>query len=111
MKTPGPMPTDEVATITAQPTISIHQAKGENMKTTPDRLLTFDDVISLLGLHNLRHPRRVINRLIRSGRLPAIRITRDITRFRPADVGELQHSLRDHRGAPAKPHLNPRPGP
>lgn len=65
------------------------------MKHTPipEKMLTSEEVIEIMGLNTLRHPRRVLARLTKAGKLPAIRITRNITRYRESDVAELQRAL------------------
>ena len=51
-----------------------------------ERLLTEDELVDALGLHDRPNPRGAVRWLLRTKQLACIRIGRGIVRFRPADV-------------------------
>jgi len=51
-----------------------------------ERLLTETELIDMLGLHDRPNPAGAVRWLIRTKRLPFVRIARGILRFRPDDV-------------------------
>ena len=51
-----------------------------------ERLLTEDELIDALGLHDRPNPRGAVRWLLRTKQLACVRIGRGIIRFRPGDV-------------------------
>lgn len=60
------------------------------IKLTPtagyERLLTESELIDALGLHDRPNPAGAVRWLIRTRRLPVVKIARGILRFRPVDI-------------------------
>ena len=51
-----------------------------------ERLLTEDEAIDALGLHDRPNPKGALRWLVRVGNLGCVRVARGILRFRPVDI-------------------------